>query len=87
MHGNWFYRRLALLVQYSFYKNVASFTCQLFFAIHSNWSANSLYDSMYLFQFNTAYTLLPIIVYGLTEQVLALNLLYTVTILEGKTIY
>ena len=69
VHGNWFYRRLAILVQYSFYKNVASFTCQLFFAIHSNWSANSLYDSMYLFQFNTAYTLLPIIVYGLTEQV------------------
>ena len=28
VHGNWFYRRLAVLVQYSFYKNVASFSCQ-----------------------------------------------------------
>ncbi len=69
MHGHWYYRRLAVLVQYSFYKNVASFTCQLFFAIHSNWSGWSLYDSMYLFSCNTFYTFVPIIIYGLTEQV------------------
>ncbi len=68
VHGHWYYRRLATLVQYSFYKQVACMTSQLFFAIFSNWSAQSLFDSFFLFLFNTIYTSLPIIVYGLFEQ-------------------
>ena len=34
--------------QYSFYKNVASFTCNLLFAIYSNWSGISMYDDLFL---------------------------------------
>lgn len=68
VHGHWYYRRLAFLVQYSFYKNVACFTCQLFYAIDSDWSGQTLYESMFLFLFNTIYSLLPVLVYGLMEQ-------------------
>ena len=68
VHGHWYYTRQSFLVQYSFYKNVALFLCQLFFAFFSNFSGVSLYDSVFLLMFNTLYTLLPVIVYGLTEQ-------------------
>ena len=54
--------------QYSFYKNIACFTCQLLFAIYSNFSGQSLYDVFFLFLFNTIYTSLPPVVYGLFEQ-------------------
>lgn len=38
VHGHWYYVRVSTLVQYSFYKNVAFITPQVFFAI---WSAFS----------------------------------------------
>eukprot|EP00094_Tigriopus_californicus_P007466 TCALIF_07188-PA protein Name:"Similar to ATP11A Probable phospholipid-transporting ATPase IH (Homo sapiens)" AED:0.08 eAED:0.08 QI:0/-1/0/1/-1/1/1/0/972 len=68
VHGQWYYRRLAILVQYSFYKNVTCFTTQLFFAILSNFSGQSLFESLFLFLFNTLYTYFPIALYGITEQ-------------------
>ena len=68
VHGHWFYTRSSFLVQYSFYKNVASFLCQLYFAMYSNFSGTSLYVSTFLLLFNTLYTLVPVILYGLLEQ-------------------
>ena len=68
VHGHWFYTRSSFLVQYSFYKNVASFLCQLYFAMYSNFSGSSLYESVFLLMFNTLYTLVPVILYGLLEQ-------------------
>jgi magnesium-transporting ATPase (P-type) len=56
------------LLQYSFYKNIACFTCQLLFAFYSNFSGMTLYESMFLFLYNTLYTAAPVVVYGLTEQ-------------------
>ena len=47
---------------------MACFTCQLIFAFYSNFSTQSLFDSLFLFLFNSVYTFLPVIVYGLTEQ-------------------
>ena len=55
-------------MQYSFYKNVACMTTQLFFAMFSNWSGESLFDSFFLFLFNTLYTALPVLIYSLFEQ-------------------
>ena len=68
VHGHWYYRRLAFLVQYSFYKNVGCFTSQMFYAMHSNWSGQTLFESMFLFLFNTIYTLIPVLIFGLFEQ-------------------
>ncbi|KAF2352531.1 P-type ATPase C-terminal, partial [Trinorchestia longiramus] len=35
VHGHWYYIRVSLLVHYSFYKNVAFITPQLFFGFYS----------------------------------------------------
>ena len=68
VHGHWFYTRHSFLVQYSFYKQVACFLPQLYFAFYSNYSGSTLYDSWFLLMFNTLYTLVPAIIYGLCEQ-------------------
>jgi phospholipid-translocating ATPase len=38
------------------------------FAIYSNFSGTSLFESIFLFLFNTIYTSVPVVVYGLSEQ-------------------
>lgn len=68
VHGHWYYTRQSFLVQYSFYKNLALFLCQLYFAFYSNFSGSTIFDATFLLMFNTLYTLLPVIIYGLTEQ-------------------
>ena len=68
VHGHWFYTRHSFLVQYSFYKQVACFLPQLYFAVYSNFSGSSMYDSLFLLMFNTLYCLVPVIIYGLSEQ-------------------
>ena len=68
LHGHWYYVRISFLVQYSFYKNVACFTAQFFYAFFSNWSAQTLYEVMFLFLYNTVYTSVPVMIYAVTEQ-------------------
>ncbi len=47
---------MSVLVQYFFYKNVAGFTAQLYFAFFNNYSTQSLYDSFNLALFNIVFT-------------------------------
>ncbi|KAH9488603.1 putative phospholipid-transporting ATPase IF [Bulinus truncatus] len=68
LHGSLYYNRISLLVQYFFYKNVAWITGQLFYAIFSAWSEQSLYDPFYLLCYNLCFTSLPILIYGIFEQ-------------------
>lgn len=68
VHGHWYYCRVAILVQYYLYINVAGFTAQFYFAFFNNYSTQSLYDSLNLTLFNVIYTVTPIFVFGLFEQ-------------------
>ncbi|XP_022336878.2 phospholipid-transporting ATPase IF-like isoform X6 [Crassostrea virginica] len=68
VHGHYFYYRLATLVQYFFYKNVAFITMQLFFAFYSAFSQQSLLVSFHLMFYNITMTSLPIFIYSLFEQ-------------------
>ena len=68
VHGHWYYTRLAFIAQYSFYKQVACFLAHNFYAIYSNYSATTMYSSNFLLFFNTFYTTVPVIVYGLYEK-------------------
>ena len=61
--------RVALLIQYFFYKNVAAFTAQVYFAFINQYSTQTLYDSVCLANFNMVYTALPVFLLGLFEQV------------------
>ncbi|XP_045609481.2 LOW QUALITY PROTEIN: phospholipid-transporting ATPase IF [Procambarus clarkii] len=75
VHGHWYYVRVSTLVQYSFYKNVAFVTPQVFFAIWSAFSTQSVYESLVLTMFNITFTSLPVIIYGLFDQNLPPQLL------------
>ncbi|XP_059171339.1 phospholipid-transporting ATPase IF-like [Physella acuta] len=67
-HGHLYYHRIATLVQYFFYKNVAWITGQLFYAIFNAWSEQTLYDPFYLVFYNLCFTSLPILIFGIFEQ-------------------
>ncbi|XP_063587214.1 phospholipid-transporting ATPase IF-like isoform X2 [Penaeus indicus] len=75
VHGHWYYTRVSTLVQYSFYKNVAFITPQLYFAIMSAFSTQPVYDSLALTMFNITFTSLPVFVFGLFDQNLPAELL------------
>merc|ERR1719204_2635187 len=75
VHGHWYYHRAATLVQYFFYKNLAAFTAQLYFAFFSSYSTGSLYDSWSLTLYNITFTSLPIFIFGLFEQNLSVSTL------------
>lgn len=75
VHGHWYYVRVSTLVQYSFYKNVAFVTSQLFYAIWNAFSTQSVYDSMVLTLYNVTFTALPVIIYGIFDQNLPASLL------------
>ncbi|RXG58015.1 putative phospholipid-transporting ATPase IF [Armadillidium vulgare] len=69
VHGHWYYTRISTLIHYCFYKNVAFNTPQVFFAFQSAYSTQTIYDGVVLTLFNVTFTSLPIIIYGLFEQV------------------
>jgi len=73
VHGHWYYYRVAILVQYFFYKNVACFSCQLYYAIFNSFSTQTLFDSISLSLYNICYTSLPIFLFSLMEQNLDKN--------------
>ncbi|KAK3884823.1 hypothetical protein Pcinc_010929 [Petrolisthes cinctipes] len=75
VHGHWYYVRVSTLVQYSFYKNLAFITPQIFFAIWNAFSTQSVYDSLALTMFNITYTSLPVLVFGLFDQSIPQHLL------------
>ncbi|XP_064088373.1 LOW QUALITY PROTEIN: phospholipid-transporting ATPase IF-like [Macrobrachium nipponense] len=75
VHGHWYYVRVSTLVQYSFYKNLTFITPQVFFAIWSAFSTQTVYDSMILTMYNITFTSMPILVYGLFDQNIPADLL------------
>ncbi|KAL4220158.1 putative phospholipid-transporting ATPase IF [Mactra antiquata] len=68
VHGHLYYVRIANLVQYFFYKNVAFVTAQLFYTFYSAFSEQTLYESWYLMNYNMVFTAMPILLYGIFEQ-------------------
>ncbi|XP_058063348.1 phospholipid-transporting ATPase IF [Anopheles bellator] len=68
VHGHYSSVRLSILVMYFFYKNLVFMGIQLFFQIHSLFSNQSVYDSIYLTLYNVIYTAIPVLVLALTEK-------------------
>eukprot|EP01125_Pyxidicula_operculata_P011525 TRINITY_DN3773_c0_g2_i1.p1 TRINITY_DN3773_c0_g2~~TRINITY_DN3773_c0_g2_i1.p1 ORF type:complete len:1031 (+),score=208.03 TRINITY_DN3773_c0_g2_i1:106-3198(+) len=59
VHGRYNMLRNSVMVEYSFYKNIAMFAVQFWFAIFSNFSAQTYYDDWVMTGFNTIILLLP----------------------------
>ena len=68
VHGHWYYVRASFLIQFSFYKNVAYFTGQLFYMFFSNYNAQTLFESAFLVLYNTLYTSVPVMIYAVLDQ-------------------
>ena len=68
VHGHWYYYRAGNLVQYFFYKNIACFTAQLYFAFFNSFSTQTLFDEMSLTMYNIIYTSIPVFLFGLFEK-------------------
>lgn len=60
VHGRWSFQRVAKLINYSFYKNMAFALTQFWFACFTGFSGTTLHDSWHIALFNVIYTSLPI---------------------------
>jgi len=68
VHGRWAYKRLAKLILYSFYKNMAFCLSQFWFAWYSGFSAQTIYDSWAIALFNTSFAFLPILSFAVLDR-------------------
>ncbi|XP_026405002.1 probable phospholipid-transporting ATPase 8 [Papaver somniferum] len=68
VHGHWCYRRIAMMICYFFYKNLAfGFTLFLFEAFAS-FSGQPAYNDWYMSFYNVFFTSLPVVAIGVFDQ-------------------
>ncbi|KFQ20450.1 putative phospholipid-transporting ATPase IK, partial [Mesitornis unicolor] len=68
VHGRWAYLRICKFLRYFFYKTFAGLMAQVWFAFHSGFTAQPLYEGWFLALYNIFYTAYPILSIGLLEQ-------------------
>mmetsp|Transcript_9269 Transcript_9269/g.20748 ORF Transcript_9269/g.20748 Transcript_9269/m.20748 type:complete len:1129 (-) Transcript_9269:100-3486(-) len=68
IHGRWFYRRVAILVNYTFYKNIVVVLPQYFLGSVSMFSGQKYYNDIMYQVYNVVHTMLPIVIFGILEQ-------------------
>ncbi|KAI8974999.1 hypothetical protein BDB01DRAFT_805666 [Pilobolus umbonatus] len=75
VHGAWAYQRLSKMIFYYFYKNVALYLTQFWYAIFNGFSGQTLYESWTMSCFNVFFTILPPIAIGIFDQFTSARLL------------
>ncbi|KFQ86880.1 putative phospholipid-transporting ATPase IK, partial [Phoenicopterus ruber ruber] len=68
VHGRWAYLRICKFLRYFFYKTFAGLMAQVWFAFHSGFTAQPLYEGWFLALYNIFYTAYPVLSLGLLEQ-------------------
>ncbi|KAM7255635.1 hypothetical protein ACFE04_008533 [Oxalis oulophora] len=68
VHGHWCYKRIAQMICYFFYKNIAFGLTLFYFEAFTGFSGQSVYDDWYMLLFNVLLTSLPVISLGVFEQ-------------------
>ncbi|KAK4785662.1 hypothetical protein SAY86_002351 [Trapa natans] len=68
VHGHWCYKRIAQMICYFFYKNIAFGLTFFYFEAVTAFSGQSIYDDLYMILFNVFITSLPVIALGVFEQ-------------------
>ncbi|GMF21222.1 unnamed protein product [Phytophthora fragariaefolia] len=68
VHGRWNHRRVARVILFSFYKNMALIMTLFLFSFFNGYSGQTLYESYLMVGWNVLYTLLPIFVLGITDE-------------------
>ncbi|XP_051115700.1 probable phospholipid-transporting ATPase 4 [Andrographis paniculata] len=68
VHGHWCYKRIAQMICYSFYKNIAFGLTIFYYEIYAGFSGQTAYVDWYMILFNVVLTSLPVISLGVFEQ-------------------
>ncbi|KAG9449952.1 hypothetical protein H6P81_009917 [Aristolochia fimbriata] len=68
VHGHWCYRRIAMMICYFFYKNLAFGFTLFCFEAHASFSGRPAYNDWYLSSYNVFFTSLPVIALGVFDQ-------------------
>ncbi|GAB4842574.1 Probable phospholipid-transporting ATPase 4 [Ancistrocladus abbreviatus] len=68
VHGHWCYKRIAMMICYFFYKNIAFGLTLFYFEAFAGFSGQSIYDDWYSLSFNVILTSMPVISLGVFEQ-------------------
>ncbi len=73
VHGRWDYMRVCFLILYSFYKNIAYVFTLFYYGFVNGFSGTTLYESYLGAAWNVAFTLVPVLLYGILEQDVSAN--------------
>ncbi|AOA64370.1 Aminophospholipid translocase (flippase) [Komagataella phaffii CBS 7435] len=68
VHGAWSYQRISEAILYSFYKNIALYMIQFWYAFSNAYSGQTVVESWTLTLYNVFYTVAPPIVIGIFDQ-------------------
>ncbi|XP_046399812.1 probable phospholipid-transporting ATPase IM isoform X3 [Ischnura elegans] len=68
VHGRWSYYRMCKFLRYFFYKNFAFTLCHFWFAFFCGFSAQTVFDPMFISVYNLCYTSLPVLALGVFDQ-------------------
>ncbi|KAI4350690.1 hypothetical protein L6164_005120 [Bauhinia variegata] len=85
VHGHWCYRRIAMMICYFFYKNIAFGFTLFWFEAYASFSGQAAYNDWYMSFYNVFFTSLPVIALGVFDQDVSaqLCLKYPFLYLEG----
>ncbi|KDO33151.1 hypothetical protein SPRG_01963 [Saprolegnia parasitica CBS 223.65] len=67
-HGRWNYRRVSIVILFSFYKNMALIMTLFCYSFYNGYSGQTMYESYLIVGWNVLYTLFPILVLGITDE-------------------
>lgn len=91
VHGHWAYIRVAEMIQYFYYKNIAFAMPQFFYCCYNAFSGQTVFDDYYITFYNLIFTSWPVLIRATFDQ----DIYYkkwtnhdpNVLIHDGKTLY
>ncbi|CAN0904288.1 Probable phospholipid-transporting ATPase 8 [Linum grandiflorum] len=85
VHGHWCYRRIAMMICYFFYKNIAFGFTLFWYEAYASFSGQPAYNDWYMSCYNVFFTSFPVIALGVFDQDVSarLCLKYPVLYQEG----
>ncbi|XP_041425963.1 phospholipid-transporting ATPase IC [Xenopus laevis] len=68
VHGRWSYIRMCKFLRYFFYKNFSFTLVHFWYSFFNGYSAQTVYEDMFIALYNVLYSSLPVLLVGLLDQ-------------------
>uniref|UniRef100_A0A5S6PYI7 Phospholipid-transporting ATPase n=1 Tax=Trichuris muris TaxID=70415 RepID=A0A5S6PYI7_TRIMR len=82
VHGAWSFHRMVKLILYSFHKNICLYIIELWFALVSAWTGQTLFERWCIGLYNVLFTAAPPLAIGLFDRTASAN-----TMVKYPTLY